>query len=98
MVRLRKNRRNCSMTIDDIMNPQVAKPGVTARNMSAALATAAAVAETIRELGEVPEGNLYVAVMAYVDQRGFDLLLGSLTRAGLIERTAGHLVRWIGPI
>lgn len=57
----------------------------------------AALSETIRDLGEIPSGELYAQTMAYLDHEGYEAAIKTLIRAGLVERTDAHLLRWIGP-
>jgi hypothetical protein len=56
-----------------------------------------AVAEAIRELGEVPSGHLYARVMPYVSASAYDRILGILIEAKLVRRSGSHLLTWIGP-
>lgn len=55
-----------------------------------------AVAEAIRELGEVPEGQLYAGLSEHLDLGTFEKLIGVLVASNLIDRTH-HVLRWIGP-
>ena len=63
----------------------------------AAVRVAHAIAETIRELGEVPSGHLYARVMGVMDLRQYEQVIGLLIDARLVERAPSHLLRWIGP-
>jgi hypothetical protein len=69
----------------------------TARELSAALAITFATAEAIREAREIPSGTLYTMLMSKVDFAGYQCLLGTLTKAGLIEVRASHMIVWTGP-
>ena len=63
----------------------------------AAVRVAHAVAETIRELGEVPSGHLYARLMGVMELRQYEQVIDLLVDARLVERTPSHLLRWIGP-
>lgn len=56
-----------------------------------------AIAETIRELREVPAGHLYAPLMGRMTHEQFEKVLSILTGAGMIERTPAHLLIWKGP-
>jgi hypothetical protein len=72
-------------------------PSVEPRHIKAALQATMAVAEAIRELGEVPSGHLYARVMPYVSAAAYDRILGILIEAKLVRRSGSHLLTWIGP-
>lgn len=55
------------------------------------------VAECAREAREVPSGVLYAVLADRVSHEAYQQVLGVLSRAGLIEVTRSHLIRWIGP-
>jgi len=80
------------MTIDSILNPP------TKAQILAAYEMTFAVAETIREAGEVPSGTVYAALIGRVDLEGYNGLLRNLKNAGLVEETPAHLLRWVGPL
>jgi hypothetical protein len=61
----------------------------------AALKILQAVAETIREMGEVPSGVLYAHLMGMVDLETYTALIGILKRAGVVQES-GHVLRWTG--
>lgn len=68
------------------------------KDIAEAVQVVAAIAETIREVGEVPSGTLYAGLMA----KGctfpqYEKILGVLVRSGLV-RVKNHLVTWIGPL
>lgn len=52
------------------------------------------IADAIRELREVPSGELYVRVMDVISLDQYRSIIGILTRAGLIE-CRGHVLTWI---
>lgn len=56
-----------------------------------------AVAETIRELGEIPSGHLYARLMGVMELRQYEQVIDLLVDARLIERDRSHLLRWVGP-
>jgi hypothetical protein len=56
-----------------------------------------AVAEAIRELGEIPSGTLYALLVGRVTKEGYDRMLVTLTNAGLIEVQPNFMIRWVGP-
>lgn len=56
-----------------------------------------AVAETIRELGQVPSGHLYARLMGVIELHQYEQVIDLLIDARLIERDRSHLLRWIGP-
>ena len=56
-----------------------------------------AVAEAIRELGEVPSGHLYARMMAVMEVHQFERVIDVLVAAKLVERSPAHLLRWVGP-
>jgi hypothetical protein len=63
----------------------------------AALAIVMGVADTIRELGSVPSGELYNAcMMKGMSYEQYTNIILSLKGARLIEEKS-HLLTWIGP-
>ena len=81
------------MTIDTITNPTTP----TAAQLRAGLNVLIAVSESIRELGEVPSGTLYAALIGKVNYAGYEAILQTLTNAGLIQVMPSHMIRWVGP-
>ncbi len=70
---------------------------MTSEQLAGGIRTVAAVAEAIRELGSVPAGELYAAMMpAGITLESFERIVGILTRAALV-RESGHVLHWIGP-
>jgi hypothetical protein len=63
----------------------------------AAVRVAHAIAESIRELGEIPSGHLYARLMGIMDLRQYEQFIDVLIDARLVEREPSHLLRWIGP-
>jgi hypothetical protein len=70
---------------------------VTSGQVQAALQAVAALAEAVRGLGEVPSGVLYAHVMGSLSLAQYEQALALLKRAGLVEQTPGHVLRWVGP-
>jgi hypothetical protein len=56
---------------------------------------AGAVAEAIKELGQVPSGHLYAALMGQMSLDDYNAVLSMLRRQKLV-RVNNHLVTWIG--
>jgi hypothetical protein len=71
-----------------------AKP--TADQVKAAFTMVAAVAEAIREAGEIPSGTLYAALISRVDLQGYESIIRTLKNADLVSESA-HMLKWIGP-
>ena len=63
----------------------------------AAVRVAHAIAESIRELGEIPSGHLYARLMGIMDLRQYEQFIDLLIDARLVKREPSHLLRWIGP-
>ena len=82
------------VTIDTIMHPSAARP--SAAHVKAAFAATAAMAEAIRELGEVPSGTLYASVCGRMDISSYEAIIRTLKGAGLVTESA-HVLRWCGP-
>ena len=70
---------------------------VTNTEVKAAFGILQAVAESIRELGEVPSGHLYANLMSKLTLAQFEQVLGVLKGAGLVRESNAHLLTWIGP-
>lgn len=62
----------------------------------AVVRVALAVAEAIRELGEVPSGHLYARVMGKMTLENYNAVIDALKGAGLVEET-NHILKWVGP-
>jgi hypothetical protein len=63
----------------------------------AVVRVAHAIAESIRELGEIPSGHLYARLMGIMDLGQYEQVIGLLIDTRLVERDRSHLLRWIGP-
>ena len=70
---------------------------MTREQVGPALDAVLAVGEAVREAGEVPAGTLYAALCGRMDLGSFEGLVKVLQGARLVERTPGHLLRWVGP-
>lgn len=69
---------------------------VTQAEVSAALNSIKAVADTIRELGEVPSGHLYAQLMPVLGLHEYERIIDILKRAGLV-RESNNLLTWVEP-
>ena len=69
----------------------------TAKQLKASIMACGALAEAIREVGEVPAGTLYAACLNVMSLEVFESFISRLVGAGLVNRTSEHLLRWIGP-
>lgn len=58
---------------------------------------AIAASETIRELGSVSSGELYMGLMSRINLTEYESIVSALVRAKLITRK-NHLLTWIGPV
>ena len=67
----------------------------TQNHVKAALGILRAVADTIRELGEVPSGHLYAHLMSKLSLEQYEQVIGVLKQAGLITES-NHLLTWVG--
>lgn len=65
--------------------------------LNAALNVVQAIAETIRELGEVPSGELYARLVGKLDLPDYEEVIRILKETGLVTETPGHLLRWNEP-
>ena len=88
-----KQNKRMQGGIDVILNPHAP----TSAELKAALNVTLAVSESIRELGEVPSGTLYAALIGKVNYAGYEAILQTLTNAGLIQVMPSHMIRWVGP-
>lgn len=65
--------------------------------IKAALAIIHALAEVIRDSGEIPAGHLYAHVMGKLSHDQFKQAVGTLVKAGLVRHEPNHLLVWTGP-
>lgn len=61
----------------------------------AALETVLAIAETIRDLKEVPSGHLFARVMAYMSLEEYKAVIALLVKHGVVKEE-NHLLTYIG--
>ena len=66
----------------------------TQNAIKAALGILKAVADAIRELGEVPSGHLYAHLMRKLSLEQYEQVIGVLKQAGLITES-NHLFTWV---
>ena len=66
---------------------------ITQAEVSAAISSIKALADAIKDLGEVPAGHLYAGVMGVMSLVNFDKAIGILVRGGIITRS-GDLLKW----
>jgi hypothetical protein len=69
--------------------------GTTPNDVKAALGILRAVADAIRELGEVPSGHLYAHLMSKLSLEQYEQVIGVLKQARLIAES-NHLLTWVG--
>lgn len=69
---------------------------VTKTEVRAAVDVVLVVAETIRELKEVPSGVLYANLMGHLSLADYTKIVGILKRSNLVEEKS-HVLRWVGP-
>lgn len=69
---------------------------VTQAQVKASLEVLKAVADVIRELGQVPSGELYARVMGYVTLNQYHSLIACLKRTGLVKES-NNLLIWVEP-
>jgi hypothetical protein len=65
----------------------------TKEQLTAGLNTLRALADTIRELGEVPSGHLYASVMGAIDLQGYQKAIALLVKSGIV-RQCGDVLVW----
>ena len=67
------------------------------KQVLAAMELVIAVGETIRELKQVPAGQLYAVTMGVLDLDQFERVIATLVKAGLVRREPSHLLVWVEP-
>jgi hypothetical protein len=60
------------------------------------ITAASVVAETIRDLGQVPSGHLYAGLMGTITLDQYQTIIGILKEAGVVEE-CNHLLTYTGP-
>ena len=69
---------------------------VTKGQVKGALDAVRAVADAIRELGSVPNGELYARLMPFLDLASYEAIISMLKRTGLVREEL-HVLKWCGP-
>jgi hypothetical protein len=69
---------------------------ITREELTAGVKTVHAIAEAIRELGQVSDGTLYAALMGKLNLGQYQAIIAILVKAGLVSNF-GHELRWAGP-
>lgn len=69
---------------------------LTKEQIKAALEVLRTVADTIRELGSVPNGELYTQMMPFIDLATYNKVIETLKGAGLVKEEL-HILKWVGP-
>lgn len=62
----------------------------------AAVEMVLAVSDCIRDLRQVPSGELYSRLMGFMSMDGYNTVIDMLKRAGVIT-VSNHLITWVGP-
>jgi hypothetical protein len=57
-----------------------------------------AVAEAIKDLGEVPSGHLYAMLMGHMSLETYEGIINVLVRSGKVEKKMSHLLVWKGEL
>jgi hypothetical protein len=65
----------------------------TADQLKAGLAALRAIADAVRELGSVPSGHIYAAVMGTMDITAYEKAITLLCNSGVI-RKSGDMLHW----
>ena len=68
--------------------------GTGTAEVKAALGILTAVADAIRELGEVPSGHLYAHLVSKLSLEQYEQIIATLKQAGLITES-NHLLTWV---
>ena len=66
---------------------------VTPDQIKASLGVLKAIADTIKELKEVPSGELYAGVMGSLSLEEYNTVIGILKQAGVITES-NYLLKW----
>jgi hypothetical protein len=77
--------------------PVITMKNTTHDDVKAALGIVTAVADAIRELGEVPSGHLYANLMSKLSLEQYEQVIGVLKSTGLITESNAHLLTWVSP-
>ena len=68
---------------------------VTREQVVASLNAIKAIADTIKELGVVPSGQLYGTLVGVMDLNTYESLVSRLVGAGLVKKN-GNMLVWVG--
>jgi hypothetical protein len=68
---------------------------VSREQIVAAIKVTLAIAETIKELGSVPSGELYALLCGKMSLNQYQIIIGNIERAGMIT-VKNNLITWIG--
>ena len=68
--------------------------GTSPAELKAAVGILTAVADAIRELGEVPSGHLYAHLISKLSLEQYEQVIATLKQAGLITES-NHLLKWV---
>lgn len=72
-------------------------PKPTPEQINTLLDLVHALADTIRDLGQVPSGHLYAAIVDSYDFNAYGVAINILTRSGLVKQLSNHMLVWTGP-
>ena len=70
----------------------------TADELKSGFQALKAIADAIRELGEVPAGHLYANLQGHLTIGNFEKAIGILKNAGLVRESNAHLLTWMEPV
>ena len=68
----------------------------TNEQLGGAVAILVVMAEAIRAAGSMPSGHLYALVLGRMTLADYEVAIGILKRARLVEESA-HVLTWTGP-
>jgi hypothetical protein len=66
------------------------------KEVEATIGVIKAVADVIRELGEIPSGHLYARLMGSLNIDQYNTIIGVLKKCQLVKEER-YLLTWIGP-
>lgn len=68
-----------------------------AEQIKAAAGIVLAIADAIKELGQVPSGHLYAHLMGLLSIGAYEQAVQILVDAKVVQRDASHVLTWVGP-
>ena len=68
------------------------------RDVEAYFRNVRALADAIRELGEIPSGHLYARVMGFMTLEVYQSMIENLKAAGVVREEPSHLLVWQEPL